>query len=176
MKTTYQIDPMHSSAHFTVRHMMITNVHGTFGGVTGAVVYDADNPSETTVQATVDAKTLSTQDANRDVHVKGADFLDTEQFPSFSFVSTRVESSGSGVTKVAGDLTLRGVTRQVTLDVDGPTPEGKDPWGNLRSGASAAMKIKRSDFGLTWNAALETGGVVVGDDVKIDLDLSMIKS
>ncbi len=176
MKTTYQIDPMHSSAHFKVRHMMITNVHGTFGGVTGTVLYDPDNPSETSVQATVDAKTLSTQDVNRDTHVKSAEFLDAEQFPTFSFVSKRVESAGPGVSKVAGDLTLHGVTREVTLDVEGPTPEGKDPWGNLRSGASASTKIKRSDFGLTWNAALETGGVVLGDDVKIDLDLSMIKS
>ena len=176
MTATYQIDPAHSSAHFTVRHMMITNVRGAFSGVTGTVVYDAENPSLTSVNATIDAKTLSTRDEKRDGHVKSAEFLDTDQFPTITFTSKSVEPAGSGEWKVTGNLTLHGVTREVVLNVEGPTAEGKDPWGNLRSGASASTKIKRTDFGLSWNAPLETGGVLIGDDLKIDLDVSMIKS
>ena len=176
MTTTYQIDPAHSSAQFTVRHMMITNVHGSFSGVTGTVVYDAENAALSSVNAVIDAKTLSTQDEKRDGHVKSAEFLDTEQFPTIIFASKRVEPVGSGEWKVTGDLTIHGVRREVALNVEGPTAEGKDPWGNLRSGASASTKIKRTDFGLGWNAPLETGGVLIGDELKIELDVSMIKS
>ena len=176
MKTTYQIDPAHSSAQFSVRHMMVTNVRGGFSGVTGTVVYDPDNPEACSVNATIDAKSLNTLDEKRDAHVKSADFLDTEQFPVITFVSKSAQPSGSGEWKVTGDLTLHGVTREVTLQVEGPEPEGKDPWGNLRSGASASTKVKRSDFGLTWNAPIETGGLVLSDELKVELEISMVKA
>jgi polyisoprenoid-binding protein YceI len=176
MKTTYQIDPAHSSAHFSVRHMMISNVRGGFKTVKGTVVYDPENPGASTVEAEIDATTIGTNDDQRDAHLRSADFLDTEKFPTIKFQSTHVEPSRDGEHKVEGNLTIHGVTRPVVLVVDGPTPEGKDPWGNMRTGASATTRIKRSDFGLSWNAALETGGLLVGDDLKIELDLQLIKA
>jgi polyisoprenoid-binding protein YceI len=175
MKTTYTIDPAHSSAQFTIRHMMITNVRGSFSGVTGTITYDPANPSEFSLDATIDATTLNTMDPNRDAHVKGADFLDVAQYPTITFKSDKVEVTGEAEHKVHGALTIHGVTKEVVLTVDGPSEEAKDPWGNLRVGASAETKIKRSDFGLTWSAALETGGVLLGDDLKIALDVSLIK-
>jgi polyisoprenoid-binding protein YceI len=176
MSTTYKIDPAHSSAQFVVRHMMITNVRGAFSNLQGAVVWDSAKPNESSVEVQIDATTIQTQDAGRDAHLKSADFLDVEKFPTITFKSTGVESASATDLKITGDLTVHGVTKQVVLTVDGPTPEHKDPWGNLRIGASASTKIKRSEFGLTWNAALETGGFLVGDDVKIELEISLIKS
>jgi polyisoprenoid-binding protein YceI len=176
MKTTYKIDPAHSSAQFTVRHMMITNVRGSFSGVQGTIVYDAENPTESSIEAVVDMTTVNTMDPARDTHLKSADFLDAEKYPTMTFKSKKVEKTSEGEFDVTGALTLHGVTRDVVLKVEGPTSEGKDPWGNLRVGASASTKIKRNDFGLTWSAALETGGVLVGDDVKIELEISAIKA
>jgi polyisoprenoid-binding protein YceI len=176
MKATYQIDPAHSSAQFTVRHMMITNVHGGFKKVSGSVVYDAENPANSSVNAEIDAASINTNEEQRDTHLRSGDFLDVDNFPTITFRSTNVEKSGDDEFKVTGDLTIHGVTRPVVLNVEGPAPEGKDPWGNTRTGATATTKIKRSDFGLTWNAALETGGILVGDDLKIELDLSLIKA
>ena len=176
MKTTYEIDPAHSSAQFTVRHMMITNVRGGFKTVKGTVVYDAENPATSTVEATIDVNSIATLDEQRDGHLKSADFLDAEKYPTITFKSTKVEADGSDEYKVTGDLTIHGVTKQVVLKVEGPTAEGKDPWGNIRIGASASTKIKRSDFGLTWNAVLETGGIMVGDELKLELDVQMIKA
>jgi polyisoprenoid-binding protein YceI len=176
MKATYQIDPAHSSAQFTVRHMMITNVHGGFKKVSGSVVYDAENPANSSVNAEIDAASINTNEEQRDTHLRSGDFLDVDNFPTITFRSTKVEKSGDDEFKVTGDLTIHGVTRPVVLNVEGPAPEGKDPWGNIRTGATATTKIKRSDFGLTWNAALETGGILVGDDLKIELDLSLIKA
>jgi polyisoprenoid-binding protein YceI len=176
MKTTYQIDPAHSSAQFIVRHMMITNVRGGFSSVKGTVVYDSENPADSTVEATIDVTTISTLDAQRDAHLKSADFLDAEKYPTISFKSKKVEADGADEAKVTGDLTIHGVTKEVTLKVEGPSAEGKDPWGNIRIGASATAKIKRSDFGLTWNAALETGGIMVGDELKLEIDVQMIKA
>lgn len=175
MKTTYNIDPAHSSAQFTVRHMMITNVRGGFKSVKGTVVVDSDNPANSTVEATIDVNSIATLDEQRDGHLKSADFLDAEKYPTITFRSTKVERDGDEA-KVTGDLTIHGVTKEVVLKVEGPTPEGKDPWGNMRSGASATTKIKRSDFGLTWNAVLETGGIMVGDDLKLELDVQMIRA
>src|SRR5690348_9201974 len=146
MKTTYTIDPAHSGAHFTVRHMMITNVRGSFKKVTGTVVYDPENPANSTVQAEIDAASITTNDDQRDAHLRSADFLDVEKFPSITFRSTNVERKGEAEWKVTGDLTIHGVTRPVVLDVEGPEAESKDPWGNLRTGASARTKIKRSEF------------------------------
>jgi polyisoprenoid-binding protein YceI len=176
MTTTYKIDPAHSSAQFVVRHMMISNVRGGFSNVQGTIAWDAANPGQTAVEAVIDATTIHTREADRDAHLKSADFLDVEKYPTITFKSTAVESSGEDQLKVTGDLTIHGVTRPVVLKVEGPTAESKDPWGNTRVGASAATKIKRSDFGLTWNTVLEAGGVLVGDDLKIELEVSLIKA
>lgn len=176
MKTNYTIDTAHSSAQFSIRHMMISNVRGGFSSVKGTVEYDADNPGNSSIDVVIDASTIKTLDDQRDAHLKSADFLDVEKYPAITFKSTKVTSSGDGEAKVEGDLTIHGVTKPVVLNVDGPTAEGKDPWGNLRIGASATTKIKRSEFGLTWNAALETGGIMVSDDLKIELEVQMIKS
>ncbi len=175
MKTNWKIDPAHSSAQFVVRHMMITNVRGVFSGVQGTVVYDPDDLNSSSVDVTIDKSTLSTGDATRDTHVKSADFLDVENYPTITFKSKKITKDGDDL-KVTGDLTLHGVTKDVVLNVEGPTEEQKDPWGNTRVGASATTKIKRSDFGLTWNAALETGGIMLGDDLKLEVDVSLIKA
>jgi polyisoprenoid-binding protein YceI len=175
MRNTYKIDPAHSSAQFTIRHMMITNVRGGFSGVTGTVVIDTVEPANTSVDAAIDTATLNTHDADRDGHVKSAEFLDVEKYPTIAFKSTKVEVTGEAEAKITGELTIHGVTKNVELNVEGPTDEAKDPWGNFRIGASATTKIKRSEFGLTWNSALETGGVLLGDDLKIAIDVSLIK-
>lgn len=176
LKTTYKIDPAHSSAQFIARHMMITNVRGGFSGVQGTIEYDADNPNESRIAVVIDSSKLNTMDEQRDAHLKSPQFLDVEQHPTIRFKSRKIARAGDGEWKVTGDLTIHGVTKEVVLDAEGPTPEGKDPFGNTRIGASGSTKIKRSDFGLTWNAALETGGVLVGDDLKIELEVSAIRS
>jgi len=174
LKTNWKIDSAHSSAHFVVRHMMITNVRGGFSGVQGTVVYDPDDLGASSIDVTIDVHSLSTADASRDAHVKSADFLDAEKYPTITFKSKTITKDGDGL-KVKGDLTIHGVTKEAVLQVEGPTEEQKDPWGNTRVGASATNKIKRSDFGLTWNAALETGGIMLGDELKLELDVSLIK-
>jgi polyisoprenoid-binding protein YceI len=176
MPTTYKIDPQHSSANFVVRHMMITNVHGGFGKLHGTVVWDPAALNQSSVEATVDAASIDTREPDRDKHLRSADFFDVEKFPAISFLSTGIESSGDGELKIAGTLTIHGVSKAVVLAVDGPTAEGKDPWGNSRIGASATTKIKRSEFGLTWNSTLETGGILVGDDIKIEIEVSLIRA
>jgi polyisoprenoid-binding protein YceI len=175
LKTTWKIDPAHSNAQFVVRHMMITNVRGGFNGVQGTVVYDPADLGSSSVDVTIDKNSLSTGDATRDTHVKSADFLDVEKYPTITFKSKKITKDGDDL-KITGDLTIHGVTKEVALNVAGPTEEQKDPWGNTRVGASATTKIKRSDFGLTWNAALETGGIMLGDDIKLELDVSLIKA
>lgn len=176
MKTTYKIDPAHSSAHFVVRHMMITNVRGGFSSVQGTIEYDPENPTASKIDVFIDASKISTLDEQRDAHLKSPDFLHVEQHPTITFQSKKIEASGQGEWKITGDLTIHGVTKQVVLNAEGPTAEGKDPFGNTRIGASATTKIKRSDFGLTWNAGLETGGILVGDDLKVELEVSAIRA
>ena len=175
MKTSYKIDPAHSSAHFIVRHLMITNVRGGFTSVQGTVVYDPEDLSGSSIDVVIDVNSLNTSDASRDGHLKSADFLDVEQYPTIIFESKTITQEADGDLLVKGDLAIHGVTKEVTLKVDGPTGEEKDPWGNARIGASAVTKIKRSEFGLTWNAALESGGFLIGDDLKLELDVSLIK-
>jgi polyisoprenoid-binding protein YceI len=156
--------------------MMITNVRGAFNNLQGTVAYDPQNPAASSVDVIIDAKTINTLEADRDAHMKSADFLDVERFPTIAFKSTTVTRDGDGGLDLKGDLMIHGVTKQVVLQVKGPTVEKKDPYGNVRVGASAITRIKRSDFGLKWNAAIETGGVLVGDQVKIELEVSLIKS
>jgi polyisoprenoid-binding protein YceI len=170
----WEIDTAHSSAQFTVRHLMISNVRGEFSKVTGRVNFDGDDLARSSVEATVDVSTINTREPDRDAHLRSPDFFDVAKFPAMTFKSRRVEMNSDGSRKLIGDLTLRGVTRQVTFHVEGPTPAVKDPWGKWRRGASAAAKINRKDFGLTWNAALETGGVLVGDEVSITLDIELV--
>jgi polyisoprenoid-binding protein YceI len=174
MKNVYQIDAAHSSVQFSVRHLMVSNVKGTFSGVTGTVSYDPEKLEQTSIDATVDVTTVNTNDEKRDGHLKSPDFFDVAKYPVMTFKGTNVESSGD-VHKVAGELTLHGVTKEVTLTVEDVSAETKDPWGSFRIGANVKGKIKRSDFGLTWNAALETGGVMLGDDVKIEFELQFVK-
>jgi len=173
-KAIYQIDSAHSSAQFTVRHMMISNVRGEFTKLSGSIAYDAADPANSSVEATIEAASINTRDPQRDAHLKSADFFDVERFPALTFRATEI-GVRDGEGKVKGDLTIHGVTREAVLHVEGPTPEAKDPWGNLRIGATATAKINRKDFGLTWNAALEAGGVLVGEEVKITIDLEAIR-
>ena len=174
--TTWNIDPVHTHVEFKVRHMMITNVKGQFTGVTGVLTLDEQDITKSHVQASIDAASINTREADRDTHLKSADFLDVEKFPTLTFASTRVTRTGEGELQVEGDLTIHGVTRRVEFSVEGPTQPGKDPWGNTRIGWTATTKINRKDFGLTWNAALETGGILVGEDVTITSDVEAIKA
>jgi len=174
--TTWNIDPVHTMAEFKVRHMMITNVKGHFTGVTGMLTLDEQDITKSHVEASIDAASINTREADRDTHLKSADFLDVEKFPKLTFTSTRVARTGEGELQVEGDLTIHGVTRKVVFTVEGPTPPGKDPWGNTRIGLTATTKINRKDFGLTWNTALETGGILVGDEVTITFDVEAIKA
>lgn len=174
MKANYAIDPAHSSANFSVRHMMVTNVRGAFRKVSGTIVFDPENLDGSSVEATIEAGSINTNEDQRDAHLRSADFLHVEKYPRIEFKSRKVERDGDEL-KVAGDLTIRGITRPVTLRVDETSEETKDAYGNVRIGLSATTKIKRSDFGLTWNAVLEAGGLAVGDDVKIELEVSAIK-
>jgi len=174
--TTWNIDPVHSVAEFKVKHMMISNVKGQFTRVNGVLTLNETDLSQSHVEASIEAASINTRDEQRDGHLKSADFFDAEKFPTLSFKSTRVSRAGDGELKVTGDLTIHGVTRTVVFNVEGPSPEGKDPWGNTRRGLSATTKISRKDFGLTWNATLETGGFLVGDDITITLDVQFIKA
>ncbi len=171
----YDIDSTHSSAHFSVRHLMISNVKGEFTKVTGTVTWDPDNPASSKVEATIDVSSLHTRDEQRDGHLKSAEFFEVAQYPDIKFVSKSVQPDGHDEYLVKGDMTIHGVTREVELHVEGPTPEVKDPWGNLKAGAAATTKINRKDFGLTWNAPLETGGVMVGEEVKINLEVELTR-
>ena len=169
------VDASHSNAGFTVRHMMITNVRGEFQKLDGKVSWDPAKPEATTIEATIDAASINSRDTQRDGHLKSPDFLDVEKFPHITFKSKSVKAKSKEELSVTGDLTIHGVTKEVVLDVEGPSAPSTDPFGNVRVGATATTKIKRDDFGLTWNAALEAGGVLVGNDVKITIDISLIK-
>jgi polyisoprenoid-binding protein YceI len=154
--------------------MMISNVRGEFTKVSGKILWDSENPANSSIEAGIDATSINTREPQRDGHLKSPDFLDVEQYPEIQFRSTQVHSTEGGV-EVTGDLTIHGVTRSVVLEVEGPTPENRDPWGYVRIGASATTKIDRRDFGLIWNSALETGGVLVGDQVKISIEVEGVR-
>ena len=173
--STWQIDPMHSHVEFAVKHMMISTVKGRFAELSGAIKLDEADQTRSSVEVTIDAASIDTREAQRDGHLRSADFLDAEQYPSLTFQSKRVERLGGDHLRVVGDLTIRGVTREVALDA---VAEGRamDPWGNERVGFSARTTINRQDFGLNWNQALESGGVLVGKKVKLLLDISAVKA
>ena len=172
---TWKIDPAHTAAEFKVKHMMIANVKGTIKGITGDLTEHTTDASLSSIEATLDVSTINTGEPQRDGHLKSADFLELEKYPAITFKSTQVERKGEDEYAVTGDLTIHGVTRPVTLSVEGPTPPQKDPWGNVRIGLEATTKIDRKDFGLTWNTALETGGILVGDTVHITIEAEFIK-
>ncbi len=170
--STWAIDPAHSVAEFKVKHMMISKVKGQFSGVSGTLERHEGDVTKSKVAVTIDAASVNTRDA----HLKSADFFEVEKFPTLSFKSTRIIPKNQDDHAVEGELTIHGVTHAVRFDVEGPTPPAKDPWGNTRIGVSATTKINRKDYGLTWNTALETGGILVGEEVTITLDLQFVKS
>jgi polyisoprenoid-binding protein YceI len=173
--TTWNIDATHSAVEFKVRHLMISNVKGHFNKVTGTLTLDESNLANSSVVAEIDVASIDTRDAQRDGHLKSADFFDVEKFPTMSFKSTSV-SAGTGEGSVTGNLTIRDVTKPVTFAVEGPTASTQDPWGNTRVGVTATAKISRKEFGLVWNAALESGGVMVGDEVTITMEIEFVKA
>src|SRR5260370_5240327 len=174
--TTWNVDPVHSVAEFKVKHMMISNVKGQFAKVAGALKLDESDLTNSRVDASIEAASIETRDPQRDAHLKSADFFDVEKFPTLSFKSTGIRLVRDGELAIEGNLTIRGVTRKMLFSVEGPTTPAKDPWGNTRVSVSATTKINRKDFGLTWNAALETGGILVGDEVTITLDVQFVKA
>lgn len=171
---SFTLDASHSHVGFAVRHMMISNVRGEFQKLEGTVSYDPSNPEATSVSVRIDAASINTREERRDAHLKSADFFDVEKYPHLTFVSRKARKSAGGLS-LTGDLTIHGTTREVTLAVEDVTPEHTDPYGNRRVGASARTKIRRSDFGMQWNAALEAGGVLVGDEVSIELEVELIR-
>jgi polyisoprenoid-binding protein YceI len=171
----WQIDPAHSAAHFSVRHLMISNVRGEFTKVSGNAVLDPSDPSKSSVEVVIDAASIDTREPQRDEHLRSADFLDVANHPTITFRSKKITAAGPDHYKVTGDLTIRGVTREVTFDVEGPAQPVKDPYGNIRTGGSAKAKINRKDFGLAWNALTEAGGIVVGDEVSVDFEAELIQ-
>lgn len=172
---TWNIDPDHSNVGFKVRHLMVSNVKGNFEKFTGTVDINEKDITKSKIDVSIDTASINTNVQKRDEHLRSADFFEVTKYPAMTFVSKKVAKAGKGKLKVTGDLTLHGITKEVVLDVEGPAKESKDPWGNMRSGAVASTKINRKDFGLTWNKALETGGVVVGEEVTINLEVEMIK-
>lgn len=176
LAATWQIDPDHSSFQFKVRHLMVSNVKGDFTKAKGVVTIDDKDISNLKVELTIDAASVNTGHAKRDEHLRAADFFDVAKYPTITFISKKVAKEGPDRLKVTGDLNMHGVTQEVTVNVEGPTQEVKDPWGNFRRGATGTAKINRKDFGLTWNRALEAGGVVVGEDVDIYIEIELIRS
>lgn len=169
---TYQIDSSHSGANFSVKHMMVTNVSGRFSNLKGAVTFDEKNLSKSSIEATVDIETINTNEPKRDAHLKSPDFFDVAKFPQMTFKSTKVYKAG-GVTKADGDLTLHGVTKPVTLTLTELSGEVKHPMGTIVRGAVATTRISRKDYGLTWNKTIEAGGVLVGDEIAITLEIEL---
>ena len=171
--TTWQLDPAHTNVEFSVKHLMLARVKGRFTGVAGTVMLAAE-PTASTVEVVIDAASIDTREAKRDAHLRSADFFDVERFPTIAFRSREVRPTGGGEFSVVGDLTIRDVTREVTLEA---TEEGRgtDPWGGERAGFSATAEIDRRDFGLTWNQALEAGGVLVGNEIRIALEVELVK-
>ncbi|HEY6106495.1 MAG TPA: YceI family protein [Anaeromyxobacteraceae bacterium] len=173
--STWQIDPAHTQAIFGVKHLVISTVKGEFGKTTGTLTLDEADVSKSKVEATVDVTTLNTREPKRDEHLRSPDFFDVAKYGTMTFKSTKVEKAGEGKLKVTGDLTIRGVTKPVTLEVTGPTAEIKDPWGNVKRGVSATAKVNRKDFGLNWSKTIEAGPVV-GDEVTIEIDAELARA
>jgi polyisoprenoid-binding protein YceI len=173
--STWSFDPAHSHASFAVRHMIISNVRGELGKFSGTLTLDEKDITKSSVEATIDVTAIDTREPKRDEHLRSPDFFDAAKFPNITFKSTKVEKAGKDGLKVTGDLTIRGTTKPVVLKVTGPTPEVKDPYGNVRRGVSATTKLNRMDYGVSFSAVLEGGGAVVGNEVNIELEAELIK-
>jgi polyisoprenoid-binding protein YceI len=173
--STWQIDPAHSAAQFAVKHLAISTVRGAFTSVKGTVQFEDKDITKSSVDVTIDVNSVDTRQPDRDKDLRSDHFFDAEHFPTITFKSKRVEQLSSGKLKITGDLTIHGITKEVVLDVDGPTAPVKDPWGNQRIAVSATTKINRQDFGVKWNATMDNGGVVVGDEVSITIDAEMVQ-
>jgi polyisoprenoid-binding protein YceI len=173
-KTTWTIDASHAEVGFSVRHLMISTVRGRFGGVAGTAIIDDRNPSASKVDVTIDVSSIDTRQEQRDAHLRSPDFFDVANHPTMHFVSTRIEGDITSEFKLVGNLTIRGVTHEVTLNVTAEG-RGRDPWGNDRVGFSATGKINRGEWGLTWNQVLEAGGVTVSDEVKLSIDAELVR-
>ena len=171
---TWNLDTSHSEVTFAVRHMMISTVRGKFNKFSGTIDFNEADPAKSTVDVSIDAASIDTRDEKRDGHLKSGDFFDVEKFPALTFKSTRVEKVSDNSGRVYGDLTIRDVTRPVVLDVE-YAGQARSPWGTTSAGFSATTKINRKDFGLTWNVALETGGVLVGEDISIAIEAELVK-
>ena len=172
---TWELDTAHTGVHFKVRHLMVSYVRGDFEKISGTIVYDEQDISKSSADISIDTASINTRVAKRDDHLRSADFLDVAKHPVITFRSRKVEKAGDGTLKMTGDLTIRGVTREVVLDVEGPTPAIRDPQGKTRVGGAASTTIDRKDFGLIYNKTIETGGVVVGDEVEITIDVEFVK-
>ena len=170
---TWQIDPVHSSATFSVKHAMVATVRGQFKVISGTLEIDEAHPENFTIEAQAETASIDTHDANRDAHLRSPDFFEADKYPAITFKSTKVEATGDNTYRVVGLLDMHGVQREITLDAE-YAGQGKDPYGNTRAGLSATGRINRKDFGLNWNAALEAGGVLVSDAVKIEIDLAAV--
>ena len=170
----WTIDPAHSAAHFAVRHMMVSTVRGDLGKIAGTVTFDPAKPAAGTIEATIDATGIDTREPGRDKHLKSADFFDVEKFPTITFKSTKIEPAAGGGFKVTGDLTMKGVTKQVVLDVEPLRPAIKDQRGTARTGTAATTKLNRQDFGISWSRTLDGGGVVVSDEVAVTIDVELV--
>jgi polyisoprenoid-binding protein YceI len=173
--STWQIDPNHSAAQFAVRHMAISTVRGAFSKLSGSVQLDDKDITKSSVEVTIDAASLDTRVPDRDKDLRSERFFDVEKYPTLTFKSTKIEQTEPGKLKVTGDLTIHGVTKQAVLEVEGLTAPVKDPWGNQRTAANATTKINRQDFGVKWNAKMDSGGWVVGDDVAITIDVELVQ-
>jgi len=173
---TWKIDPDHSSIGFKIKHLMVSNVKGSFEKYNGTVDLNETDITKSKVDVSIETASINTNVELRDGHLKSADFFDVVKYPAMTFKSKKVAKAGKDKLKVTGDLTLHGITKEVVLYVDGPSKEIKDLYGNIRKGAAATATINRKDFGLNWNKALEAGGVVVGDDVSISIEIEMIKA
>lgn len=173
---SWRIDPLHSSAQFSVRHMMISTVRGQFGGVKGVMTYDPKNPAASSVEATIDCTTVNTGEPKRDSDLKTAEFFDVKRYPVMTFKSKRVDVAGAGKLRVTGDLTINAITRQVILEVEGPTAPIRDTQGRVKIGVSGTTKVSRKGYGILYNPIMESGGVAVSDEVTIVLEIELIKS
>ena len=176
LSAEWKVDPNHSTAGFAVRHMMVSTVHGSFSGLKGTIDYDPANLESAKANLTIDATTVDTRNENRDKDLRSPKFFDVEKYPTITFVSKRVVPQGQGKFQLVGDMSMHGVTKEVTFSVEGPMPAVKDGKGNLHSGASATAKVNRKDFGLTWNGPLEGGGVTVGDEVEMTVEIEMTQA
>jgi polyisoprenoid-binding protein YceI len=174
--STWELDPAHTSVQFGVRHLMVSTVRGDFTKVAGTVQVDDADWTKSVIEATIQADSIDTRVAKRDEHLRGPEFLDVAKNPTITFRSKKSEKVAEGSYKVTGDLSLHGVTKEIVLTVEGPTPPAKDPWGKLRSGAQATAKLNRKDFGITWNKVLEAGGLTLGDEVSVTIDVEATRA